>query len=70
MEGTAAREYLYLLDEGLYRFGNATTSKLDQVRLHRSDVTTYNRNGVLWVISNGKRLAHHRKAPEQTHCNG
>jgi hypothetical protein len=36
---------------------NATTSKLDHVRLHRSDVTTYNRNGVLWVSSNGKGIS-------------
>jgi len=47
MASTATPQYLYTLDEDLYRFGNAATSKLDKVRLHRAEVTTYDRNGVL-----------------------
>ena len=48
--------YLYLLDEDLHRLGNATTSRLDNVRLNK-DVDTYERNGVLMVVSNGKGIS-------------
>ncbi len=54
---TTAPQYLYMIDEDLYRFGNATTSKLDNVRLHRNEVNTYDRNGVLMVRSDGKGIS-------------
>ena len=43
--------YLYMLDEDLYRIGNATTPKLHNVRL--DDVTLYERNGIVMVTANG-----------------
>ena len=47
--------YLYLLAEDLYRLGNATTSKLDNVRPR--DVDTYDHNGIAMVRSNGKGIS-------------
>lgn len=49
-------QYLYLLDEDLHRLGNATTSRLDNVRQNK-DVDTYERNGVLMVVPNGKGIS-------------
>ena len=44
-------EYLYLAQEDLYRLGNATGPRLDNVR--PGDVTTYERNGVMFVQATG-----------------
>ena len=44
--------YLYMLDEDLYRIGNAASPKLAHVRTHK-DVDTYERNGIVMVRSNG-----------------
>ena len=48
-------QYLYTLDEDLYRLGNATSPKLDNVR--PQDVDTYERNGILMVRANGKGMS-------------
>ena len=48
-------QYLYMLDEDLYRLGNATSPKLDNVR--PQDVDTYERNGILMVRANGKGIS-------------
>jgi hypothetical protein len=47
----AAPQYLYLLDEDLYRLGNATSPRLHNVR--PGDVTRYERNGVVMVRADG-----------------
>lgn len=44
-----------MLDEDLYRFGNATSPKLDNVRPH--DVDLYERNGITMVRANGKGIS-------------
>ena len=49
---TTTPPYLYLLDEDLYRLGNATSPKLAQVRVSK-DVDTYEQNGIVMVRSNG-----------------
>ncbi len=50
-----APQYLYLLDEDLYRLGNATSPRLDHVR--QSDVDTYERNGIAMVRANRKGVS-------------
>ena len=52
---TATFQYLYLLDEDLYRLGNATSPKLNNVR--SQDVDTYENNGILLVMANGKGVS-------------
>jgi hypothetical protein len=53
---TSIPQHLYLLDEDLHRLGDATTSKLDNVRMPK-DVDTYERNGILSVVSNGRGIS-------------
>jgi hypothetical protein len=48
-------QYVYLLDEDLYRLGNATSSRLDNVR--SVDVNTFQQNGILMVRANGKGIS-------------
>jgi hypothetical protein len=48
---TQAPRLLYLLDEDLYRLGNATSPKLNNVK--PDDVTVYDRNGIATVRANG-----------------
>ena len=48
-------QYLYFLDEDLYRIGNAGSSRLDNVR--PADVDTFQRNTILMVRSNGKGIS-------------
>lgn len=48
-------QYLYLLDEDLYRLGNSSSPKLHNVRL--KDVDTYEDNGILMVHANGKGIS-------------
>jgi hypothetical protein len=52
---TVTPQYLYLLDDDLYRLGNATSSRLDHVR--SVDVDTYQQNGILMVRANGKGIS-------------
>ncbi len=52
---TTISEYLYMLDEDLYRLGNATSPKLHNVRA--DDVDTYDRNGIVMVRANGKGIS-------------
>ena len=52
---TVTPQYLYLLDDDLYRLGNATSSRLDNVR--SVDVDTYQQNGILMVRANGKGIS-------------
>ncbi len=54
MATTPTAQYLYMLDEDLYRLGNATSPKLHNVR--PDDVQTYDRNGIL--MSAGHRRRH------------
>ncbi len=44
--------FLYLLDEDLYRLGNAASPKLHNIRPGH-DVNTYERNGVVMVRADG-----------------
>ena len=44
-----------MLDEDLYRLGNATSPKLDNVR--PQDVDTYEHNGILIVRANGRGVS-------------
>ena len=46
---------LYMLSEDLYRLGNSTSPKLQNVR--GDDVNTYERNGVVMVRANGKGIS-------------
>jgi len=55
MATTATPQYLYLLDEDLYRLGNAISPKLHNVR--PQDVDTYETNGILMVHANGKGVS-------------
>ena len=48
---TSTPQFLYMLDEDLYRLGNATSPKLQNVR--PDDVKTYERNGVVMVRADG-----------------
>jgi hypothetical protein len=48
-------QYLYLLEEDLYRLGNSTSPKLNNVR--PQDVDTYENNGILMVMANGKGVS-------------
>ena len=48
-------EHLYMLAEDLYRLGNASSPRLDNVR--DRDVETYDRNGIMMVRSNGKGIS-------------
>ncbi len=52
---TPTPQYLYLLDEELYRLGNATSPRLDNVRPF--DVDTYDRNGILMVRANRRGIS-------------
>jgi len=52
---TQAPQLLYMLDEDLYRLGNSTSPKLHNVRA--DDVNTYERNGVVMVVANGKGIS-------------
>ena len=47
--------YLYMFGEDLYRLGNATTPKLQNVRV--GDVQLQERNGIMWVIANGRGIS-------------
>ncbi len=47
--------FLYLAQDDLFRLGNAGSAKLDHVR--PADVDTYERNGVLMVITNGRGVS-------------
>ena len=49
---TQAPTLLYMLEEDLYRFGNATTSKLNNVR--DDDVDVFEHAGLKFVRANGK----------------
>jgi hypothetical protein len=51
MAASAYPQFLYMLDEDLYRLGSATSPKLQNVR--PDDVTTYEVNGVVMVRANG-----------------
>ncbi len=53
---TAIASYLYMLYEDLHRIGNATSSKLSNVRASR-DVDTFERNDIVMVHSNGKGIS-------------
>jgi hypothetical protein len=53
---TSAAQYLYLLDEDLYRLGNATSPKLHTARPGK-DIETYDRNGIVIVRSNGQGIS-------------
>jgi hypothetical protein len=44
-------QLLYMLDENLYRLGNATSPKINNVR--PDDVSIYDRNGIAMVRANG-----------------
>jgi len=55
MATTANPQFLYMLDEDLYRLGNAASPKLNNVR--PQDVDTYETNGILMVLANGKGVA-------------
>ena len=44
-----------MLDEDLYRLGNSTSPKLHNVRA--DDVNTYERNGIVMVVANGKGIS-------------
>lgn len=48
---TAPPQFLYMLDEDLYRIGNASNPKIHNVR--PDDVTLYERNGIVMVTANG-----------------
>jgi hypothetical protein len=48
---TPTPQFLYMLDEDLYRLGNATSPKIQNVR--PDDVKTYQRNGVVMVRADG-----------------
>jgi hypothetical protein len=52
---TSIPQYLYLLDEDLYRLGNSTSPKLHNVR--PDDVQTYERNGILMVRATGEGIS-------------
>jgi hypothetical protein len=52
---TSTPQYLYLLDEDLYRLGNSTSPKLHNVR--PDDVQTYERNGILMVRVTGEGIS-------------
>ena len=52
---TSTPQYLYMLDEDLYRLGNATSPKLNNVR--PQDVDTHENNGILMVMANGKGVS-------------
>jgi hypothetical protein len=52
---TASPQYLYLLDEDLYRLGNAASSRLDNVR--DRDLDTYERDGIVIVRANRKGIS-------------
>jgi len=52
---TQAPQLLYMLDEDLCRLGNATSPKLHNVR--SDDVKTYERNGIVMVLANGKGVS-------------
>ncbi len=54
---TIVPQLLYMLEEDLYRYGNASTSRVDQVRV--DDVTTYKLNGIIMVHATGGYLSHH-----------
>jgi hypothetical protein len=55
MATTATPQYLYLLDEDLYRLGNATSPKLHNAR--PDDVQTHDRNGILMVRATGEGVS-------------
>ena len=52
---TQASQLLHMLDEDLYRLGNSTSPKLHNVRA--DDVNTYERNGIVMVVANGKGIS-------------
>ncbi len=52
MATTATTQYLYLLEEDLYRLGGYTSSKLHNARPGK-DIQTYERNGIVMVCANG-----------------
>lgn len=53
---TAIPPYLYLLDEDLYRLGNAASPKLHNARPGK-DIETYDRNSIVMVRSNGQGIS-------------
>jgi hypothetical protein len=52
----ATPPYLYLLDEDLYRLGNATSPRLHNARPGK-DIETYESNGIVMVRSNGQGIS-------------
>lgn len=48
-------ENLYLTQEDLYRFGNATSSRLTRLRV--GEITTTDRNGITMIIANEKGVS-------------
>jgi hypothetical protein len=48
-------DYLYLLDEDLYRLGTSTSPRLQNVR--PDDVQTYERNGIMMVRATGEGVS-------------
>jgi len=53
---TSTPQFLYMLDEDLYRLGNATSPKVHNVRPGK-DIQTYDRNGIAMVRSNGQGIS-------------
>jgi hypothetical protein len=49
-------QYLFLLDEDLYRLGNATSPKLHNARPGK-DIETYDTSGIVMVRSNGQGIS-------------
>ena len=52
---TSPPQFLYMLDEDLYRLGNSTSPKLNNVR--HQDVDTYENNGILMIHANRKGVS-------------
>jgi hypothetical protein len=52
---TSLPQFLYMLDEDLYRLGNATSPTLQNVR--PQDVDSYENNGIQMVYANGKGVS-------------
>ena len=52
---TSTPDYLYMLDEDLFRIGNASTPNLHNIRPR--DMDTFAQKDIMMVISNGKGIS-------------
>lgn len=51
----ANNEKLYLTQEDLYRFGNASSSRLNRLRI--GEINTMEQNGITMIIANNKGVS-------------